>query len=229
MSAPTPYDEAYYRDMQASARRAARIVAPLVARLVEPRSVLDVGCGLGTWLAAFVDLGVEDVYGIDGHDVTVGGLEISADRFEARDLKEPFRLSRTFDLALCLAVAEHLPVDAGAHLVESLTRSAPVLLFSAAIPGQGGTHHVNEQWPDYWAEMFVARGFVPVDCIRRRIWSNEAVEWWYAQNLLVFCEHDELRRRPALWREYDFAGVDQLSLVHPRKYSWLLEWAREQQ
>ena len=104
----------------------------------------------------------------------------------AGDLAQPLQIDRRFDLALSLEVAEHLPPECGSEFVQTLTDLSSVILFSAAIPFQGGTDHLNEQWPEYWADRFDARGYVPIDCIRRRIWRNEDVEWWYAQNLMFF-------------------------------------------
>src|SRR5204862_3532668 len=140
--------------------RSARAVVPLVMELVRPASVLDVGCGLGTWLAAFAEAGVADFLGMDGDYVDRAKLKIPAERFRAADLTNPPSPGRTFDLAVCLEVAEHLPEKASPRLVELLATAAPVVLFSAALPGQGGTRHINEQWPAFWQRLFAARGFV---------------------------------------------------------------------
>jgi hypothetical protein len=133
-------------------------------------------------------------------------------------------LDRTFDLAISLEVAEHLPEEAADAFVESLTRLASVVLFSAAAPYQGGEHHVNERWPVYWAERFATHGYLSVDCIRRRIWANPAVEWWYAQNAFLYVERGRLESGPALKREYEAAGPDALPLVHPRQFLEWVEW-----
>jgi len=134
------------------------------------------------------------------------------------DLKEPIPVERNFDLALSLEVAEHLPAHLAPSFVDSLAALSPVVLFSAAIPGQGGTHHVNEQWPEYWAELFRERGFAVIDCIRKTVWQNDAVEWWYAQNLLLFVREDQLEHYPLLRREFNRTASSQLSLVHPKQY-----------
>src|SRR5262249_50066622 len=152
------------------------------------RSIVDVGCGLGTWLAAFRELGVTDVVGIDGEYVDRDLLEIPQEQFREVDLSAPFSLDRTFDLAISLEVAEHLPPEAAEAFVESVARLAPVVLFSAAIPFQSGNHHLNEQWPDYWTTLFRRHNYVPIDCIRGKIWDNYEVEPWYVQNSLIFAD-----------------------------------------
>jgi hypothetical protein len=48
-----------------------------------------------------------------------------------------------YGLAICLEVAEHLSCKTEAHLVHALTQSAPLVLFSAAVPALGGSHHIS--------------------------------------------------------------------------------------
>ena len=95
---------------------------------------------------------------------------------------------------MCLEVAEHLPESSAKPLIETLCRVAPLVLFSAAVPRQGGTHHINEQWPSYWVPMFSAAGFHCIDVLRSAIWSVPEVEWWYRQNLLLFASEEALHR-----------------------------------
>jgi len=114
-------------------------------------------------------------------------LQIPIDRFRAVDLRFPFDLGRKFDLACSLEVAEHLPQTSAQVYVETLVQAAPIVLFSAAIPGQGGMSHVNEQWQSTWAELFAQHGYEPYDYIRPKIYDNPSVEWWYKQNIVLFC------------------------------------------
>lgn len=213
-----PYTDEFYRNHREVSLRSARQIVPFVLRLVEPWSVVDVGCGLGTWLSVFREQGVTDVCGMDGDWVDRTKLVIPADRFLAADVCRPLPVDRRFDLALSLEVAEHLPGECGAAFVGSLTRLAPLVLFSAAIPFQGGAGHINEQWPEYWVEHFRQSGYAVIDCIRRAIWNNAEVEWYYAQNTLLFARPDLIERSPTLRKELEGTATSQLSLVHPRKY-----------
>src|SRR5215472_427313 len=179
------YSRAFYQALRNGASRSAIVIVPIVRELLHPTDVVDVGCGDGTWLAEFRRWGANQVLGIDGEHVK-GELQLSEGEFRALDLSRPFAIERIFDLALSLEVAEHLPPASASEFVASLTRLAPAILFSAAIPFQGGVHHVNEQWPDQWASLFRQHGYFCVDCIRKRIWENEDVAWWYAQNILLF-------------------------------------------
>jgi SAM-dependent methyltransferase len=219
-----PYTNDYYHALRTGSRRSAGVVVPIVLGLAHVRSVIDVGCGQGAWLAAFREHGVEDVRGVDGDYVDRQRLEVPAEWFESHDLTQPLRLERTFDLVVSLEVAEHLPAERADAFIDSLTRLGPLVLFSAAAPFQGGVHHVNEQWPAYWAARFAARGYLPIDCLRRRLWTNEDVEWWYAQNTFLYAEQSHLESQPSLKAEYEAAGPAALALVHPRRYLEWIEW-----
>jgi SAM-dependent methyltransferase len=221
------YTKSYYEGIQDGSMRSAEIIVPLVLELVPAQSVVDVGCGVGAWLAAFRKFGVDDVLGFDGAYVDRELLQIPQDCFQATDLSKPLMFPRTFGLAVSLEVAEHLAAECARLFIDSLTRLAPVVLFSAAIPFQGGNHHVNEQWPDKWAELFKEHQYLPVDSIRKRVWRNEAVEWWYAQNTLLFVRADFLESNLLLKAEFERTNPDQMRLVHPRQYVYLESQYRE--
>jgi SAM-dependent methyltransferase len=220
------YTKEFFTQQHEQSRRTAEIVVPLVLELVGPRSVVDVGCGTGTWLAVFLEHGVPDVFGVDGDYVDQRALEIPGGRFLAHDLGRPLELARRFDLVVSLEVGEHLPPERAETFVATLTTLGPIVLFSAAIPGQGGTAHLNEQWPSYWAQLFAARGYVHVDCLRRRLWHDESVAPWYAQNALLYVALDHLARDEALARFHDPCEPAPLALVHPTRYLEWVEWAR---
>ena len=219
-----PYSEDYYTNRQAGVMRSADVIVPMIMEWVQPASVLDVGCGMGGWLATFARHGVRDFLGTDGDYVDRTRLVIPQDQFVPRDLSHPLRLGRTFDLVVSLEVAEHLPERSAVGFVESLTSLGPIVLFSAAIPLQGGRGHVNEQWPRYWAEMFAGHDYVAVDCVRRRVWENDDVQWWYAQNTILYVRRDQLANSAALKRELDAAPPPPASLVHPKQYRALHKW-----
>jgi len=220
----TAYTADFYRTHRDGARRSAEAVVPIVVELVQPRSVIDVGCGLGAWLAVFRQHGIEDIWGVDGPHIERQLLEIAPDRFQPADLREPIRLPRRFDLVVSVEVAEHLPPECAATFVDSLTALGSVVLFSAAIPHQGGVQHLNEQWPEYWAERFGRNGYVAIDLVRPRIWRDDRVEWWYAQNTLLYVERARVEREPSLRAAYEATRLQPLSVVHPRKYLWLIDW-----
>lgn len=221
------YPETFYSTSWQRASRSARRVVPLLVDLVAPRSGVDVGCGTAAWLEVLRESGVQDVLGVDGSHVTPHLLRIPQELFHVHDLSRPLRLPRQFDLAMSLEVAEHLPGTEASRFVEDLTRLAPVVLFSAAVPGQGGTHHVNEQWPEYWAQLFAARGYQVVDCVRPRIWNDADVEFFYAQNALLFVAADRMDRYPRLKAEEERRRGEPLARVHPRRWEAALDPRRQ--
>jgi hypothetical protein len=148
---------------------------------------------------------------VDGDWALKAKLEIPREKFLVHDLTAPLKLNRKFDLAICLEVAEHLPAAQARAFVKTLCDAADRILFSAAIPGQGGRHHVNEQWPAYWAELFAEFGFECYDVLRPRIWDDPRVLWYYAQNCLIFA-------RPGTLASTAVATTP-LSLVHPELWS----------
>ena len=209
------YSSSFYAAQSAGSLASAEVAIPHIFRLFDPHSILDVGCGVGTWLSVAVRHGVTDVLGIDGPWVDGGQLLIPPERFASRDLRQPFQLDRTFDVAFCLEAAEHLPPSSAPILVASLTSHAQIVVFSAAIPHQGGTNHVNEQWPSYWIELFEARNFVFIDCLRPLLWEDARVDFWYAQNMLVFvtpANERTLRERGAF---SVLVPRGMVSIVHP--------------
>jgi SAM-dependent methyltransferase len=209
------YSLDYYSRLKEGAATSAKAVVPVVMDLIHPRSMIDLGCGTGTWLAEFKRQGVTDVLGVDGPHIPFSQLEIGPNEFVAADLLQPLRLRSYFDLAISLEVAEHLGEEQADEFVDTLTRFAPVVLFSAAIPHQGGEHHVNEQWPTYWADRFEQRKYIALDPFRSRFWKRADVDWWYAQNLVLYVRFDQIAKYPWIGETYD-RGIP--NFVHPENY-----------
>jgi len=213
-----PYNRSFYNRHVAESAQSAAAIVPLVLEAVRPRQVVDVGCGVGAWLAAFRNQGADRILGLDGDHVPRDRLLIPVEDFRPFDLAKPVGLDQRFDLAISLEVAEHLPEAGAADFVALLTRLSDIVLFSAAIPGQGGDGHVNEQWQSYWAALFAAHDYRPIDCIRPRVWRDPRVQWWYTQNTLLYVSGTVLERLSAL-RDLAAAYAHiPLDLVHPRRY-----------
>src|SRR5262249_14377911 len=184
-------------------------IVPLVLGLVPARSVVDVGCGRGAWLRAFQENGVEVIKGMDGSYVDQSKLLIDPQWFETVDLSRSLTIRGRYELATCLEGAEHLRARSARLLVKALTGASPAVLFSAAIPGQGGTHHINEQWPCYWQSLFTEHRFRKLDPIRGQIWDDARVARWYRQNVYLYVFEDAIRESPVLWAaEQRTASID---------------------
>lgn len=160
-----------------------------------------------------------EVYGIDGDYVDRSQLFIDEENFYPLNLESRIVAEGRFDLAESLEVAEHLSPARADSFVEDLTKLSDVILFSAAIPSQGGTNHVNEQWQSYWAEKFLRFGYVAVDCIRPKIWQNVNVWAHYCQNIFIYVKSSELYRYPELQEFYlKHRDATIFDAVHPEMW-----------
>ena len=160
-----------------------------------------------------------DVYGIDGDYVDRSQLLIDEKFFHPANIEERITLDRRFDLVESLEVAEHLTPARADSFVEDLTRLSDVILFSAAIPAQGGTNHVNEQWQSYWAEKFLRFGYVGIDCVRPSVWNNVNASMHYRQNILIYAKSSELYRYPELQEFYlKHRDATIFNAVHPEMW-----------
>ncbi len=149
-------------------------------------SVLDFGCGRGDWLKAAIKLGAKRVLGLETYALNKPDLPYEV---EFQDITEPIFLGETFDIAICVEVAEHIPTEKSDILVENIANSANIIAWSAACPGQGGCFHINEQKPLFWHEKFLKQGFICVD-LRSLFWDDKNIEPWYRQGILFyFKEH----------------------------------------
>jgi SAM-dependent methyltransferase len=223
----TTYPPAFFARELDRARTSAETIVPMVIERVAPRSVVDLGCGHGIWLETFARHGVEDYMGVDGDWVPIEKLHFPPERFVAARLHKPLRLGRRFDLAVSLEVAEHLPARGARQFVKNIVELAPCVLFSAAVPYQRGTDHINEQWPDYWAALFAEHDYLVLDGLRPLIWSNDAVFGFYRQNILMFATPDVIAERPMLACDRERTVEAQLSMVHPELMESLAAHPRE--
>jgi SAM-dependent methyltransferase len=180
------YSSDFYSYIDSGSRRSAREVAGLLLREFPVGSLLDIGSGHGAWAAEWIAAGVKDVIAVDGDYVTRDQLVIPPDHFLAHDLSTPLDLKRRFDLVQTLEVAEHLPANRSDMFVESIVRHGDIVLFSAAVPHQGGEHHVNEQPPEYWRAKFAAHGFAVFDFIRPGLREKRHVMPWYRFNSYLY-------------------------------------------
>ncbi len=218
------YDSGFFETQKVGSLQSAEVVVPIVTQLVRPKAVVDVGCGCGTWLSVFKHEGADRILGIDGDYVDASSLLIPSDCFRAVDLSHPITLDEKFDLAVCLEVAEHLPNACAQPLIGFLCNLAPVVLFSAALPTQDGTHHVNEQWPEYWSALFGRHGYVRIDAVRKLIWKDRRVDWWYRQNIFLYVREDSIASYSGLTEA--ISETDDLVLIHRKIFEnhvWLPE------
>ena len=212
------YNRTFFDETQMTSSRSSAEIVPIIMKLLPVNRVIDLGCGTASWLSTFKAQGADYIRGVDNASVENAELQIPRECVLKHDLTKRFELQETFDLATCMEVAEHLPETCARQIVENLTRLAPVVLFSAAIPHQGGTGHINEQWPEYWANLFDEFGYVPVDALREQIWENENVAYWYAQNLIFYVKSDAVESYPELLPYARRTNKERLTNIHPKTF-----------
>ena len=215
------YTKKFYQGQISGSVLSAKKVVPVLMKIFHPDSVLDVGCGLGGWLAEFEAAGC-CVTGVDGGWVNSKSLLINEKSFMSVDLeacaaagKIPgLKEGQRFSIVTTFEVAEHLRPEVARQFVKLLTTYSNVVIFSAAIPYQGGTNHVNERWPDYWVDLFSEVGYELMDIVRPAIWEDKEVEPWYRQNMLAFIRRESMTHGLA---SYTPGKIDKtlLRVVHP--------------
>jgi SAM-dependent methyltransferase len=198
---PYVYGDRFFRTADQTAAAAAGGLLPHVATELPIRSVLDVGCARGVWLAWWLGHGASDVVGVDGPYVDPEQLAIPRSAFRALDVSAPFSLGRKFDLVQSLEVAEHLDASCADMFIANLVAHGHLILFSAAIPGQGGEHHVNEQPWEYWRRKFAAHQFELFDFIRPRARNDERIYFCYRFNSFLFAHRSAVATLPASIRQ----------------------------
>ncbi len=212
----------YIHDEVTHNSSAAEQVLPVLFEIYTPSTIIDVGCGLGNWIEVAKKISEADVIGVDGNYVNRSLLKIEENEFVEKDLTKPFDLDKKFDLAICLEVAEHLPETSAEGFVKSLTNHSDVIMFSAALPGQGGQNHINEQWPSYWQEHFDKCGFEMIDFFRFKIWNNPKIEYWYKQNLFLVVRKGHALANKESQIAYSLVHPELLELVHEQHQNKIL-------
>lgn len=201
------------------------IIINKLLKYISPKSVVDVGCGIGTFLKVFKDNGITEILGIDGNWVDKNLLYkyIQENEFFEANLEKPLFLSKKFDLAISLEVAEHIEENKSDIFIKSLTSLSDIIVFSAAFPNQGGQNHVNEQWPEYWSNKFNKYGYHMFDVIRPLIWNESEVQSWYKQNIFLVLNENKKQ----ILNNFPHSLTDEVAkynIIHPDYYNALFEY-----
>jgi 2-polyprenyl-3-methyl-5-hydroxy-6-metoxy-1,4-benzoquinol methylase len=191
----TLYDLKFFSTRDERTRFAAKKILLNVMKHFRVKSAVDFGCGTGTFLKFLKDNGVS-VTGLDGDYIDRKILAITEEEFIPVDLTKPVHLSKKYDLSISLEVAEHLPESSAETFITSLCEASHVVLFSAAVKGQGGVGHVNEQFLSYWQKIFLKKEYYMLDIIRPEIWNDEKIPPYYRQNIVIFVYVDTYKILP---------------------------------
>jgi len=182
------YSSDFFRFHRNYSYDSAQVIVPLLLKNYDIDSVIDIGCGNGAWLKVFQENGIKQIYGYDYSDLPVDEYFVEKSKLiTGIDFsKKEVKVKERSDLVVCLELVEHLPKKNSKSFIRMLTECANVVLFSAAIPGQTGENHINEQLPGYWRSIFNSLGYIEIDFIKQLIWKNTRVAWWYRQNITLY-------------------------------------------
>lgn len=222
------YDNKFYDSQKSLSLSSAEIVVPLVCSMLHPESVIDFGCGVGTWLKVFMEQEIQDVQGLELSDLPKESYLISPEKIltEVNFGSKSLEIRGRSDLAICLEVGEHIDAKYSSILVDNLTKTADLVLFSAALPGQTGVQHVNEQPLSYWRELFAKKGYQEIDCVRPQIQNASGVAWWYRQNIVLFAAKAKIESSPQLKRLVDVYGTPD---KEQERIAYVSEWVLNRQ
>lgn len=208
------YDESFYSKQIKGSVSSAEIILNILYKYYKPNSVIDFGCGRGSWLAVAESLGSNKLKGLEGDWVKKEELLTQNIDLTNVDFEEGFDITKKYDLCICCEVAEHISEKQANSFIDNLCHASDIIIFSAAIPYQGGANHVNEQWQSYWIKLFQSKGYQCIDLFRTTIWDNKAVEWWYRENILLFVK----KTSNIEIVENIMADSIPLDLVHPQHF-----------
>ena len=212
------YNKSFYKELDNGSFISAQRLLPMVFDVFHPTSVVDIGCGAGYWLKVCKELGAKEVLGVEGEYITNNLFALDHSELKTADLKLPLQLDKRYDLVISMEVAEHIPEENADVFIDNLVKASDAILFSAAIVAQLGTHHINEQMPEYWAKKFLERGYIAIDYIRPKIWNDEGIEYWYRQNSIIYLKNERLKDFPELESSAHATDPDFLLRIHPEKY-----------
>lgn len=218
------YNKKFFNRLSEGGYKSAQKILPVLVKLIHPNSAIDLGCGTGAWLKVLSELGVKRIIGVEGDYIKNQDTYIPKIDYIYHNLENKFCLDQRFDMAISLEVGEHLSFNSAPDFVASLCSLSDIVLFSAAIPGQEGTTHINEQFPEYWAKLFEERNYLPIDFLRKKFWEDTDVELWYKQNILLFVNKKII---PELPEELQITQKETngtyLFRVHPSLYLYILK------
>jgi hypothetical protein len=216
------YSDSFYKEHMDGSYNSAVKYVELLNDLYKPHSVVDFGCGRGTWLKAFKDVGAEELVGFDGTWNNQSHMIDQSILFHAVDLNSQITLDREskFDLAMSLEVAEHLEESSSRTFIESIVKLSDVVMFGAAYTNQGGTNHINEQPHSYWAKIFMEHDYFPYDIFRPSLWGNKDVMFWYQQNTFLYVKSGSpLIEKLSSVGYRPIRNLAFMNCVHPSLYS----------
>lgn len=209
-----------FGDIEKRKANAHKVLKPVFNILGVPASLLDIGGGAGSWCATAKDLGVQRVCLVDACPPNQVIPELSHDEQVQANLEAGIPNMGRFDLAICIEVIEHLTDDAANRLIGQMASCTNFVLFSAAIPGQGGIGHISERFHDYWHAKFSLFQFETYDVVRPMLISSSDIASIHRQNLFLYakkgCAHS-LADLPQICEDMELIRAEHLKSLYNKE------------
>lgn len=213
------YNASYYKKHETGSYKSAIQILEYINSFIKFNSVIDFGCGMGTWCKALYNLNIKDFLGIDKHQYDPTYMLIPTEKYMQFDLCKSLELDRKVDMAISVEVAEHINPKYSDIFIKNICSCSEIVLFSAAVPHQGGTGHINEQPCTYWEMIFNKYGYKAIDCIRPYFWNNEQIEIWYRNNCILYLEQHTYEKICSHIPQ----NVYPLNIIHPSMLNRILK------
>lgn len=213
MANKTIYNENFYKGIQLSSLAGAKKIVPFINFLFpNVKTVVDIGCGTGAFLSQFAKYG-KSIKGYDFGDGLKNNLIIDKVNFAEHDLTTIMQVDQRVDLCMSLEVAEHIDKNYEDIFIQNLISFSDIILFSAAIPNQMGTNHINCQWPNHWCRIFSKYGYSCYDILRPIFWEDNEIPWWYRQNIMLF-----INSNSKVEIDKNYTNLNGMALIHPKNF-----------
>ena len=124
-------------------------------------SIVDFGCGLGTFLDGCLKSGAKKVMGFEyGYELAKKYISPTVASFiQYGNVMEKIDCGK-FDCAMSIEVAEHILPDKSDMFIQNLVDAGDkYIILTAAHPGQGGLWHINERPKQFWGDSIEKCGF----------------------------------------------------------------------
>ncbi len=186
------YNDKYYERHFAQYRKWENKIGEYLYEELKPNSVLDLGCGVGSYLEGFLNAGCKNLLGIElsFSDVEKYIVEDIRSHIIEGDVTTSLNLNRKFDCVISFEVGEHIAPYGTEKFIDNLILcSDRYIILTAAPPGQRGTGHINLRSKDFWIESIVSKGFLYREDLVEKYrvkWKEFNVEKYILNNLMVF-------------------------------------------
>jgi len=171
-------------DIAKKRHRCDLLLAARIGMLYHPEKAADLGCGNGRYCTIFKSYGWPIVHGYEGTP-DINSLGIYDDIMHL-DLTKRRWVDIKYSFVLCLEVGEHIPAKHQEVFLDNVAEfTSKDLIFSWAVPGQGGKGHFNEQPNDVIISELLSRDLIYDESASMKMRKFTSLKW-LKNTLMIF-------------------------------------------